>query len=190
MADGDSRTGATMKTRYTRTLQLPGSIAASSSRTAPSALPISAAGVRLGFRHLIRATALLAFAGLAFAGPKLAPDLPKNSSSMVDVIVQFKNPPTKAQLKQLGAYGRMKKIFNGINAAHLSLPMSVIQALESDPSITYISPDRPTAGSLDMVAATVNATMAWQYGWDGTGVGVAVLDSCVTPKTDRMAANG
>src|SRR5437773_6304181 len=189
MADGDSRTGATMKTRHTKTLQLPRSISTSNSRTA-SSLPISATGVHSGFKRLIRVTTLLAFAGLAFGGPKLAPDLPKNSNSMVDVIVQFHNPPTKAQLKQLGAYGKMKKIFNGINAAHLSLPMSTVQALESDPSIVYISPDRPTAGSLDMVAATVNATMAWQYGWDGTGVGVAVIDSGVTPKNDLMASDG
>src|SRR4029077_6485662 len=142
MADGDSRTGATMKTRHTNTLQLPGSIGTSNSRTAYS-LPISARGRDCGFKLFIRVTTLLAFPGLAFGGPKLAPDLPKNSSSMVDVIIQFKNPPTKARVKQLAASGKMKKIFNGINAPHISLPMSTVLALESDPSIAYISPDRP-----------------------------------------------
>jgi serine protease AprX len=30
----------------------------------------------------------------------------------------------------------------------------------------------------------------WQYGWDGTGVGVAVIDSGMTPKDDLMAGGG
>jgi serine protease AprX len=45
-------------------------------------------------------------------------------------------------------------------------------------------------GSLDIVTATVNAPYAWQNALDGTGVGVAVIDSGVTPKDDLMAANG
>ncbi len=110
---------------------------------------------------LIRLTVLLALAGLAFAGSKIAPDLQAHSSPTADVIVQFVNPPTKQQLKQLGAYGRMKHIFDGINAAHLTLPMSVVQALANDPSVLYISPDRDMAGALDLADPTTNATAAW-----------------------------
>ena len=146
--------------------------------------------VTVGKRALtmtVRTLLWFALAGLSFAGPKLAPDLPGNSNAVLDVIVQFKNPPTKQQLKQLGAYGKMKHIFDGINAAHVTLPMSVVLTLQSDPSILYISPDRNMAGSLDMVDQTVNATLAWQYGWDGTGVGVAVIDSVVVLKHDLMA---
>ena len=134
---------------------------------------------------LIRLTILLALAGVAFAGSKIAPDLQAHSSPTADVIVQFVNPPTKQQLKQLGAYGRMKHIFDGINAAHLTLPMSVVQALANDPSILYISPDRDMAGALDLADPTTNATAAWQqYGIDGTGVGVAIVDSGVSLKND------
>jgi serine protease AprX len=137
-------------------------------------------------RYLLPLTLSIALTGIAFAGPKLAPDLKGKAGDMMDVIVQFKNPPTKEQLKQLGAYGRLKKIFNGINAAHLTLPMSVIAAIENDPTITYISPNRPTAGSLDVVDPTVNATFAWQYGFDGTGIGVAIVDSGVSLKRDLL----
>src|SRR5436190_14162093 len=150
-------------------------------RTPASAL--SRAGSKL--MCLIQLTVFLALAGVAFAGSKIAPDLKANSRPTVDVIVQFVNPPTKQQLKQLGAYGRMKNIFDGLNAAHLTLPMSVVQALANDPSILYISPDRDMAGALDLADPTTNATAAWQqYGIDGTGVGVAVIDSGVSLKND------
>jgi serine protease AprX len=129
-------------------------------------------------------------ASLSFAGPKLAPDLPSDANAMVDVIIQFKTPPTKQELKQLGAYGRMKKVFQNINGANLQLPMSLVQALENDPNVAYVSPNRTSTGMLDIVTATVNANAAWQYGLDGTGVGVVVIDSGITPKDDLMRADG
>src|SRR5579864_1402698 len=154
-------------------------------KIAPRILTSLLSGVRSKLTRLIQLTVILALAGVAFAGSKIAPDLQANSSSTVDVIVQFVNPPTKQQLKQLGSYGRMKHIFTGIKAAHLSLPMSVVQALANDPTILYISPDRNMAGSLDLADSTTNATVAWQqYGVDGTGVGVAIIDSGVSLKND------
>src|SRR5713226_7511456 len=58
---------------------------------------------------------LVVTARLLSADPKLAKDLPSStSSSLADVIVQFRSAPTKDQLKQLGAYGQMKKIFTSI----------------------------------------------------------------------------
>jgi serine protease AprX len=139
----------------------------------------------------MRAVLLIALlASLSFAGPKLAPDLPTDATAMVDVIIQFKTPPTKKELKQLGPYGQMKKVFRNINGANLQLPMSVVQAMENDPNVIYISPNRTSTGMLDIVTATVNAPAAWQFGLDGTGVGVAVIDSGVTPKDDLMQADG
>jgi len=141
--------------------------------------------------RLIQLTVLLALASAAFAGSKIAPDLQADSRSTVDVIVQFVNPPTKQQLKQLGAYGRMKHIFDGINAAHLTLPMSVVQALANDPSVLYISPDRDMANLLDLADPTTNATAVWQqYGLDGTGIGVAIVDSGVSMKNDLKTKDG
>src|SRR5579872_4639520 len=137
----------------------------------------------------MRAVLLIALlASLSFAGPKLAPDLPGDPNATVDAIIQFKTPPTKQELKQIGPYGQMKKIFQGINAVNVQLTMSAMQALENDPNVTYISPNRTSIGMLDIVTATVNAPAAWQLGLDGTGVGVAVIDSGITPKDDLMMA--
>ena len=131
-----------------------------------------------------------------FAGPKLAPDLARKGRDLVDVIVRFKAAPTGEQLNHISARGHVHHIFNHIQAVHASLPLSELDALESDPSVLYISPDRKvsslynnSANLPDMVASTVNATSAWRWGLDGSGIGVAIIDSGVTQKDDLMSAN-
>jgi len=144
------------------------------------------------FKIAAQALLMVGFAIPVFAqgGHKHSWDLNSDPNATVDVIVQFKTPPTKQELKQLGPYGQMKKLFQGINAINLQLSRSLVDNLENDPNVLYVSPNRTATGSLDIVDATVFATYAWQYGWDGTGIGVAVIDSGMTPKDDLMAADG
>ncbi len=158
-------------------------------------------------RPAVKNSALCILALLAsipsFAGPKLAPDVAGNEADTVDVIVQFKAALTGEQLKQIEARGQIKHIFEHIHAVHASLPLRAVWALESDPSVTYISPDRKVTaagsnntsannggGLLDMVGWTANANVAWSDGLDGTGIGVAIIDSGVTQKDDLMTYNG
>ena len=138
--------------------------------------------IQLGF--------VMSFASLAFAG-QLSKDLPPTTSNaQVDVIVQFKTLPTKDQLKLLGPYGQVKKTFNSIKAVNVTVSASVLAALKADPNVKYVSPNRNHRAFLDLTAAAVNANVAWQYGFDGTGVGVAVIDSGIVQKQDLTAANG
>src|SRR5712692_2299893 len=131
---------------------------------------------------------LLTAANLALADPKLAKDLPSsNAAGLVDVIVQFRSMPGQAELNQLG---QTKRTFNIIRAVQLTLPPAAIRALANNPNVVYVSPDRPAQGALDITTQAVNANLAWQFGWDGTGVGVAVIDSGVTAKNDFTAASG
>ena len=39
------------------------------------------------------------------------------------------------------------------------------------------TPDRTVAGAMEYAEPTVNANIALQYGWNGSGIGVAVIDS-------------
>jgi len=138
--------------------------------------------IQLGF--------VMSFASLAFAG-QLSKDLPPTTSNaQVDVIVQFKTLPTKDELKVFGPYGQVKKTFNSIKAVSVTVSASVLAALKADPNVKYVSPNRKQRGFLDLTTAAVNASVAWQYGFDGTGVGVAVIDSGIAPKIDLTAANG
>jgi serine protease AprX len=123
------------------------------------------------------------------AASKLAPDLP-TSGPAIDVIVRFKNPPTKDDLKLLGPYGQIKKMLNLINAVDITLTPAQIRALANVPTIAYISPSRPMKSSLDITTSSVSANLAWNLGWSGAGVGVVVIDSGVALKHDLAAADG
>src|SRR5207248_2888342 len=73
---------------------------------------------------------------------------------------------------------------------HISLSLSDIQALQNNPAVAYVTPIRPLKGSLDITTASVNANLAWQFGWNGAGVGVAVIDSGIADKHDLTNSNG
>ena len=117
------------------------------------------------------------------------------SGGLVDVIVQFNqsrnsddwrrlqsfwDPGDKQEAQNEESQGHDNHTFNSINAFHLKVPAWAIPIISAMPSVKYVSPVRPVNKMLDVTDATVGATMAWKYGWNGTGVGVAVIDSGIT----------
>jgi serine protease AprX len=60
-------------------------------------------------------------------------------------------------------------------------------ALSNQPNVSYISPDRSVAASLDYTTAGVEAPPAGSSWWDGTGVGVAVIDSGIYGHPDLLS---
>jgi serine protease AprX len=71
-----------------------------------------------------------------------------------------------------------------INAVVCTLPVSALQTLANDPTVTYISPDRMLAARLDYTAAAVNAASAWQANLTGAGIGIALIDSGIDATAD------
>src|SRR6266513_1273586 len=149
-------------------------------------------GARLALLALV---ALLA-AALSFADGKkhkLSKDLDalrgSNNCPTVDVIIQFNHAPTDVHHQKVQSKGGLlKSKMDLIKGAHYSVPVGSLDALAADPDVAYISPNRPLSGTatstLDYAAESVNAPVAWQQGLDGTGVGVAVIDSGVTAVGD------
>src|SRR5207245_715714 len=89
--------------------------------------------------------------------------------------------------------GVLKTKLDFIKGAHYSVPVESLDALADDPDVLYISPDRPLKGLLDNTAAAVNAKVAWQAGFDGTGITVAVIDSGIDSMSetkDLYSSNG
>ena len=133
---------------------------------------------------VIRNTRALALAiltaGLAFAKhPKVAADLNTNDpNASVDVIVQFKQAPTYAHHKKVADRGgKHKANLEAVKAGLYSMRADRLDDLARDPDVVYISPDRPVRAFLDYANSTVGADIARRYGWEGAGVGVAVIDS-------------
>jgi serine protease AprX len=122
---------------------------------------------------------ILISASSAMAASKLSPDLPGLSSSRtLDIIVQFRTAPADTDLKKI-AYvgGKVKKVFKNIPGGLVTVSASALATIAADNNIAYISPDRTLAGSLEFAEPTVRADIALQYGWTGSGIGVAVIDS-------------
>src|SRR2546426_11339449 len=150
-------------------------------------------GARLALLTLV--TLLVAGLCLADGKHKLSKDLDalkgSNTGATVDVIIQFNQTPTDAHHQKVqNKGGVLKTKLDFIKGAHSSVPVESLEALADDPDVAYISPDRQLNGSLDNTAAAVNAKVAWQSGWDGTGIGVAVIDSGITGHSDLYNTGG
>ena len=141
---------------------------------------------------------LLLASTLVFARhARIAGDLERaDPSSMVDVIVQFKQAPRDAHHQKVIALGgRLKAELHSVKGGLYSVPAAKLRDLADDPDVAYISPDRAVnaAGATvtsDYKLAAVNGNIAQQYGWNGAGIGVAIIDSGIADKPDLHNQNG
>ena len=111
--------------------------------------------------------------------PKISRDLQSaDPGQAVNVIVQFKQIPSERQHQSILSRGaRLRGHLTAIKAIAYSMPAASLAELEADANVTYVSPDRPVQGAMDLAGAATNAAIEFQYGFDGTGVTVAVIDS-------------
>jgi serine protease AprX len=83
-----------------------------------------------------------------------------------------------------GTLGRPLSIINGRAA---TIPNSLLPGLASSPLVQHISVDRFVLGANQRTSATVGATAVRNaLGFDGSGVGVAVIDSGITSWHDDL----
>ena len=145
--------------------------------------------------------AVILSASLAFAGsPKLSKDLEgKNASDQINVIVQFTQTPTaRHHQKVLNRGGKLNRELGLVKSGAYTVPVSALEGLVADPDVAYISPDRllystnngSATAVLDYHNETVNAPVAWAQGLNGTGIGVAVIDSGMIDIPDFHGQNG
>src|SRR5216684_3328741 len=129
---------------------------------------------------------------LLAAPSKIAPDLKGRHAESVDVIVQFTSgaTPDAHQRKITNHGGQIKNDLYSIHGFAASMPADAIADLARDPEVHYISPDRKLGSFLDNTAAAVNAPVAWSLGLDGSGIGVAVVDSGVASRPDLNDLTG
>src|SRR5437660_3010881 len=150
-----------------------------------------------GARLALLALIVLLAAGTSLADGKkhrLSKDLDAvkggHNGTTVDVIIQFNQTPTDAHHQKMQKKGGILKTkLDVIKAAHYSVPTGSLEDLDKDPDVAYISPNRSLSGTatstLDYTPESVNAPTAWkEWGLDGTGIGVAVIDSGVTAVGD------
>ncbi|HEX6821869.1 MAG TPA: S8 family peptidase [Candidatus Sulfotelmatobacter sp.] len=96
----------------------------------------------------------------------------------VRVIVQYKHVPTSVHystMKRRGA--RLHSALHMISGAAFTIPVSALPALEADPEIRSVTIDHPITVMDDLTNAATGVSSAWNAGFTGAGIGVAVIDS-------------
>src|SRR5262249_2717717 len=183
----------------------------------PSGLRISGRA-RSGVRRMLRGTllrfhgvALLSsiaalFATLAFA-PSSAGGAPPAQAGKSDPLVERRasvsgqsqvivRAVSTAPPGQLGpiierAGGKLKRQLAIINSQVALVPNSALKGLANDPLVARVSLDRLVAGSMERTGATIGSTAIRQnLGYDGSGVGVAIIDSGVSNSQDDLTRDG
>ncbi len=83
--------------------------------------------------------------------------------------------------------GRLGRYLEIIHARVAEVSDGALLGLAHNPNVVHIDLDRPVAGQLDRTAAAVGAKYVREnYGYTGAGVGVAVIDSGISPWLDDM----
>jgi serine protease AprX len=140
--------------------------------------------------------ALLAGAADAQPATKAGPLLRERAAlatGWAEVVVQGMDADAMREIAPViqslgGVTGRLLPIIDG---AMVTLPNQAIAALASHPRVKYMSPERDVLGTMERTGAAVGATAARQgFGYDGAGIGVAVIDSGAAWHDDLSAAGG
>jgi serine protease AprX len=118
-----------------------------------------------------------------------------DGSDMVTVIVQYRQSPTNSHLQSMRDGGAtIRSQFQSIRAVTMHVPVSMLAVLAANPNVAYITPDRPvsmnTSVDEEFATAVQSDIAASQYALNGTGIGVAVIDSGIAAHPDLNNSNG
>ncbi|MFP5264345.1 MAG: S8 family peptidase [Blastocatellia bacterium] len=142
------------------------------------------------------------------AGPdarKLSDDLRatvgKDPNKRLKVIIQTNAAPSRALVYSVGnSGGSVKKSYRNLNAIAVEIPAKAVEALASRKDIKFASLDATTrvAGHLETTTGTDQARNYWNSSndggslgaLDGSGIGIAILDSGVDPAHHAFHSGG
>src|SRR5712692_9255038 len=145
-------------------------------------------GAAWGTRVLALVLLLFFSVGAAFGKKsKLSKDLQSlPSGATTNVIVQYYSPPGKSDSNAASSVGATNgKALGLIKSTRYGMSAAAAQKLLSlDANVKYISVDRPVKGALNYAVAAVNADITHNMGYNGSGVGIAVIDSGVNAVGD------
>lgn len=137
---------------------------------------------------ILSSSLIIAALAMAADKAKFSPDLMKaDPNATLDVIVQFRQELQQKYLdkvRQKGGHEKARHTF--IRAATITMTAAAARELAADPDVGYVSPDRGLHGSLEYVQPAVNANIALSLGYNGNGIGIAIIDSGFLAKANDL----
>jgi minor extracellular protease Epr len=107
------------------------------------------------------------------------------------VIVVFEDKVDKEAVAD--AEGEINRTFKNAPVASVTVPSDEINELKKDPSVERVEKDilvRASAQTLDWGIQATNTPTAWNAGYTGKGINIAVVDTGVAPHDDLVLAGG
>ncbi len=111
------------------------------------------------------------------------------SDDMIPVIIQTTGAPSDAHFTRLhGRGGVVKALHTSIQGYSASVPASQLDDFADDPEIEHVSYDSPVRAHLDVAYKAIKADVAAinSGGLDGSGVGIALIDTGVVGHDDLL----
>lgn len=148
------------------------------------------------FRHALTLAGLIAIpisASATCKHVKCSRDVDAATTASVPVIVQYAQDPSPDEVGRVNGLGVVYNHLRSVRAIAAQIPASQLTALASRPGVTYVSLDRklaakqqtaPIGAGPQFTAEPINAPWALARGFNGQGVGVAVIDSGISPVDD------
>jgi serine protease AprX len=101
-----------------------------------------------------------------------------NSNQPVKIIVQYKQAPQSAALARVQTLGgHLSSRLSVVNGAAFTVSARALATLANDPEVAFVSLDHTVKGLDDYTNAAINVGDVWNAGYNGAGIGVAVIDS-------------
>lgn len=114
----------------------------------------------------------------------------RGSSAVSRVIVQTDDEEAAGTLVAVLG-GKTNRWLPHLDVLIADLPRAQLDVLRKAPVVRSVSMDRGMEATLDRTSATVGARWVHEtLGFDGTGIGVAIIDSGVTPAHDDLDPSG
>ena len=123
---------------------------------------------------------------------KIGPQLRRAAAAGVGrsrVIVRASDAASTGVVRSMiqNAGGGLRRHLASINADAADVPNGLLVALANSPAVTSISLDRVVFSAMERTGATVGVpALRQEFGYDGSGIGVAIIDSGVTPAHDDL----
>ncbi|MPW25911.1 S8 family serine peptidase [Alkalibaculum sp. M08DMB] len=111
-----------------------------------------------------------------------------DTDEKVSIIVLSRNLEKLRRAKVLETCDcKIKYRLDIIDAVAVELPASKIKELSQIREVSFIADDSKVTTQMDVVRGSVSSDLSEDFGYDGEGIGVAVLDTGVYPHEDLTA---